>query len=84
MRQLGPFFQDYMHRVFAGHLFAAEIPERTDIKAREQVLTRAHQNRTKCQVKPIDKPCEEILLNRCNSPADSYVPAICSFFRSPE
>jgi hypothetical protein len=41
-----------------------------------------HKNRAKCEVKFIDKPCAEILLNRCNSPADSYVPAVCSLFRT--
>jgi len=34
-QQLGLFFQDYMHRVFAGHIFAAEIPERGHVNARE-------------------------------------------------
>ena len=34
-QQLGLFFQDHMHRVFAGHIFAAEIPERSHVNARE-------------------------------------------------
>ena len=33
--KLGLFFQDYMHRVLAGHIFAAEIPERGHVNARE-------------------------------------------------
>ena len=66
--------------MFCGSIFGATIPERSHINAGEKILARTHENRTKCKVQFIDKPCAKVLLNRCNTPADAHVPPVCSAF----
>src|SRR5438270_2386631 len=65
-------------------MFGTRIAERCCVNAGEQIFSRAHEDRTEGQMQLIDEPCAKILLDGCDTAADSYVPFLCSVFRTLE
>src|SRR5579884_2160595 len=62
-----------MHSQIGGGVFGTTIPEFRQVETGEQILSRAHEDRSKYQVQFIDQPRAKILLNRRHPAADPYV-----------